>query len=87
MVLPPGINLTPYNIYKKCPRIVSFLSKIFQSSLKLTTVAIHCRVASDVYIPKITPLPLKVPGFWEHICIVWKELKAANTNKLQPPAV
>ena len=29
----------------------------------------------------------KVPGSWEHMSLVWKELKAAKTNKLNLAAV
>ena len=51
----PGINMITYKVYKKCPWIALFLFKIFQSILKVTTVPIHWRVASEVYIPKIKP--------------------------------
>ena len=51
----PGINMIPYKVYKKCPRIASYLFKIFQSSLKLKNVPIQWRLASEVFIPKKKP--------------------------------
>ena len=51
----PGINMIPYKVYKKCPRITSFLFKIFKSCLKLSNVPIQWRIASEVYIPKKKP--------------------------------
>ena len=51
----PGINMIPYRVYKKCPRITSFLFKIFKSCLKLSNVPIQWRIASEVYIPKKKP--------------------------------
>ena len=44
----PGIDMIPYKVYKKCPRITSFL-------LKLSNVPIRWRIASKVYIPKKKP--------------------------------
>ena len=131
----PGINMIPYKVYKKCPRISSFLFKIFQSALKLSNIPIQWRIASEVYIPKKTPpspsviedfRPVallnvegklffsllakrleshiisnnklinpsiqkgcisKVPGCWEHMSLVWKELKGTKTNKTNLTAV
>ena len=51
----PGINMIPYKVHKKCPRIMSFLFKIFQSCLKLDSVPLQWCAASEVYIPKTKP--------------------------------
>ena len=131
----PGINMIPYRVYKKCPRITSFLFKIFKPCLKLSNVPIQCRIASEVYIPKkkppnpsaiedFRPIALlnvegklffsliarrleehiiqknriinlsiqkgcmaKVPGCWEHMSLVWDELKTAKSNKTSITAV
>ena len=124
----PGINMIPYKVYKKCPRITSFLFKIFKSCLKLSNVPIQWRIASEVYIPKkkppnpsaiedFRPIALlnvegklffsliarrleehiiqknriinlsiqkgcivKIPGCWEHMPLVWDEVKTAKSN-------
>ena len=52
----PGISMIPYKICKKCPRIMLFFLKKFQSCLVLGSVPVQWRVASEVYIPK-TKLP------------------------------
>ena len=131
----PGTNMIPYELYKKCPQIAPFFFKIVKSTLIQSTVLIHWRVASEVYIPKkkspnleltenfwlialinverrlffsllsqrledhiikknrLIDLSIqkecmaKVPGSWEHMSLVWKELKAAKTNKLNLAAV
>ena len=49
----PGINGIPYKVYKKCPKIMSFLFKIFLSCAKLCLVPVQWRIASEVYIPKV----------------------------------
>ena len=56
----PGINMIPYRVYKKCPRITSFLFKIFKSCLKLSNVPIQWRIASEVYIPKFQTRSLAI---------------------------
>ena len=124
-----GINMLPNKVYKKCPRISSFLFKIFKSSLKLCNIPIQWRVASEVHIPKTKPpnpsdiedfRPIallnvegklffsllakrleshiitnnrfinssiqkgcmsKVPGCWEHMSLVWNELKEIKSKK------
>ena len=131
----PGINGIPYKVYKKCPKIMSFLFKIFKSCAKLSCVPIQWRIASEVYIPKVNPpasdkiqdfRPIallnvegklffsliskrmedhiikknkfvdvsiqkgcmeKVPGCWEHMSLVWDELKQAKTDKCNVAAV
>ena len=131
----PGINMIPYRVYKKCPRITSFLFKIFKPCLKLSNVPIQCRIASEVYIPKkkppnpsaiedFRPIALlnvegklffsliamrleehiiqknrivnlsiqkgcmaKIPGCWEHMSLVWDELKIAKSNKTSITAI
>ena len=131
----PGLNMIPYKVYKKCPRILSFLFKIFKSCVKLNCVPIQWRIASEVYIPKVKPpnnstitdfRPIallnvegkiffsliskkledhiikkneiinksiqkgcmaKVPGCWEHMSVVWNELKSAENLKSDIAAV
>ena len=131
----PGINGIPYKVYKKCPKIMSFLFKIFKSCVKLSLVPIQWRIASEVYIPKVNPpttskiedfRPIallnvegklffsliskriedhilhknkfintsiqkgcmeKVPGCWEHMSLVWDELKDAKLKKANIAAV
>ena len=51
----PGLNMIPYKVYKKCHRITSCLFKIFQSSLKVSVIPVHWRVASEVYVPNKKP--------------------------------
>ena len=51
----PGINGIPYKVYKKCPKLMSFLFKIFKSCTKLSFVPVQWRIASEVYIPKVNP--------------------------------
>ena len=125
----PGLNMIPYKVYKKCPRISSFLFKIFKSCIKVSKIPIQWRVASEVYIPKkkppdsstiedFRPIALlnvegkiffsllakrleshiivknklintsiqkgcisKVPGCWEHMSLVWNQLKSVTSNK------
>ena len=125
----PGLNGIPYKVYKKCPKIMSFLFKIFKSCTKLSYVPIQWRVASEVYVPKVNPpvpnkiedfRPIallnvegklffsliskrvenhiihrnkfidvsiqkgcmeKVPGCWEHMSLVWNELKESKFKK------
>ena len=36
----PGLNMIPYKVYKNCPRIASFLFKIFQSGFKTNNIPI-----------------------------------------------
>ena len=131
----PGINMIPYKVYKKCPQILSFLFKIFQSTFKLECIPIQWRIASEAYIPKVNPpnsssitdfRPIallnvegklffsliskrleqhiihnnkfvdvsvqkgcmaKVPGCWEHMSMVWNDLKMAKQNKSSLTAV
>ena len=120
---------------KSVLKLPLFFFKIVKSTLIQSTVPIHWRVASEVYIPKkkspnleltenfwlialinvegrlffsllsqrledhiikknrLIDLSIqkecmaKVPGSWEHMSLVWKELKAAKTNKLNLAAV
>ena len=51
----PGINMITYKVYKKCPKIRSYLFKIFQPCIKCSTVPIQWRLASEVFIPKAVP--------------------------------
>ena len=48
----PGLNKIPYKVYKKCPKISSYLLKIFKSCVKLSFIPIQWRVSSEIYIPK-----------------------------------
>ena len=91
----PGINMIPYKVYKKCPQTVSFLLTIFQSILKLTTLPLNWRVASEIYIPKINPPnPESIDEFWPiallnvegrlFFSLLWKPLEdhIVKKNKL-----
>ena len=131
----PGINAIPYKVYKKCPKAMSFLFKIFKSCVKLSFVPIEWRVAAEVYVPKVDPpipnkiddfRPIallnvegklffsliakrfenhiikknkfiqtsiqkgcmeKVPGCWEHMSLVWEELKDSKLKNSNIAAV
>ena len=48
----PGINKIPYKVYKKCPRLASYLFKIFKACKKHNVVPIYWRVAGERYIGK-----------------------------------
>ena len=124
----PGLNGIPYKVYKKRPKIMSFLFKIFLSCVKQSVVPVQWRAASEAYIPKevppnsnkiedFRPIALlnvegklffsllskgmedhiihknsfinvaiqkgcmeKVPGCWEHMSVVWDELKSAKAK-------
>ena len=131
----PGINGIPYKVYKKCPKAMSFLFKIFKSCVKLSSVPLQWRVAAEVYVPKVKPpnpnkiddfRPIallnvegklffsliakrledhiikknkfvqtsiqkgcmeKVPGCWEHMSLVWEEIKDSKLKNSNIVAV
>ena len=45
----PGINQIPYKVYKKCPRIASFLFRIFCSCQRNSIIPVQLGVSSESY--------------------------------------
>ena len=51
----PGLNGIPYKVYKKCPKINKFLSKIFLSCMNKGIIPLQWRSAKEIYIPNVKP--------------------------------
>ena len=51
----PGLNVIPYKVYKKCPKINKFLFKIFLSCTNKGIIPLQWQSAKEIYIPKVKP--------------------------------
>ena len=51
----PGINMIPYKVYKKSPKLMMFLFKLCVSCQRNQVIPIYWQIAHEVYIPKNKP--------------------------------